>query len=208
LKRLGTDRIDLYQIHRPDPETPIADTLGALAELIHAGKVREIGCSNFSAQQLRDAYEAAGDGPRFASVQNHYNLLNRGDEKEVIPTCEELGVAYLPYFPLASGLLTGKYKRGEKPAEGTRMQRWGERAAGVLNDVAFDKVEALAAWAGDHGHSVLDLAIAWLEAKRIVASVIAGATKVDQVVANAGAAGWQLSASDIDEVARLARDAP
>ncbi len=163
LKRLGTDRIDLYQIHRPDADTPIADTLGALAELVEAGKVREIGCSNFSAKQLREAYDAAGRGPRFASVQNHYNLLNRADEAEVIPTCQELGIAYLPYFPLASGLLTGKYKRGEKPPEGTRMQRWGDRAAGTLTDEAFDKVEALTAWAGDHGHSLLDLAIAWLD---------------------------------------------
>jgi aryl-alcohol dehydrogenase-like predicted oxidoreductase len=207
LKRLGTDRIDLYQVHRPDPETPIAETLGALAELVQAGKVREIGCSNFSAKQLRGAYEAAGDGPRFSSVQNQYNLLNRGDEAEVIPTCEELGIAYLPYFPLASGLLTGKYRRGEKPPEGTRLHRWGERAAGALTDEAFDKVDALGTWAGDHGHSLLDLAIAWLAARPVVASVIAGATKVEQVVANAGAAGWQLSASDVEEVDRLARDA-
>jgi aryl-alcohol dehydrogenase-like predicted oxidoreductase len=207
LKRLGTDRIDLYQIHRPDPETPIADTLGALNELVLAGKVREIGCSNFSAKQLREAHDAAGDGARFTSLQNHYNLLNRGDEAEVIPTCEELGLAYLPYFPLASGLLTGKYRRGEEPAEGTRMHRWGERAAGSLTDEAFDKVEALAAWAGDHGHSLLDLAVAWLAAQPTVASVIAGATKVEQVVANAGAAGWQLSASDVEEVDLIARDA-
>jgi aryl-alcohol dehydrogenase-like predicted oxidoreductase len=207
LRRLGTDRIDLYQIHRPDPETPIADTLGALAELVRAGKVREIGCSNFSAKQLREAYEAAGDGPRFASVQNHYNLLNRGDETEVIPTCQELGIAYLPYFPLASGMLTGKYARGEKPPEGTRLQRWGERSAGVLTDEAFNKVEALGAWAGDHGHSLLDLAIAWLAAQPVVASVIAGATKVEQVVANAGAAGWQLSAAEVAEVDLIAPDA-
>jgi aryl-alcohol dehydrogenase-like predicted oxidoreductase len=206
LKRLGTDRIDLYQIHRPDPETPITDTLGALAELVQAGKVREVGCSNFSAKQLREAYDAAGDGPRFASVQNHYNLLNRGDETEIIPTCQELGVAYLPYFPLASGLLTGKYKKGEKPPEGTRMHLWGERAAGVLSDDAFDKVDALTGWAGDHGHSLLDLAVAWLAAQPVVASVIAGATKVEQVIANAGAAGWQLSGSDVEEVDLLARD--
>jgi aryl-alcohol dehydrogenase-like predicted oxidoreductase len=204
LKRIGTDRIDLYQIHRPDPETPIADTLGALAELVQAGKVREIGCSNFSAKQLWEAYDAAGDGPRFASVQNHYNLLNRGDETEVIPTCQELGIAYLPYFPLASGLLTGKYRRGEKPPEGTRMHRWGERAAGVLSDEAFDKVDALAAWAGDHGHSLLDLAVAWLAAQPVVASVIAGATKAEQVAANADAAGWALSPSEVEEIDLLA----
>jgi aryl-alcohol dehydrogenase-like predicted oxidoreductase len=205
LKRLGTDRIDLYQLHRPDPEVPIADTLSALAELVEAGKVREIGCSNFSAKQLREAYDAASSGPRFASVQNHYNLLNRSDDAEVIPTCRELGVAYLPYFPLASGLLTGKYKRGEKPAEGTRLQRWGDRAAGALTDESFDKVEALAAWAANHGHSLLDLAIAWLAANRTVASVIAGATKVDQVVANGAGTGWSLTSSEVAEIDLLAR---
>jgi len=204
LKRLGTDRIDLYQIHRPDPDTPITDTLGVLAELVEAGKVREIGCSNFSSKQIREANDAAGEGPRFLSVQNHYNLLNRADEAEVIPTCEELGITSLPYFPLASGLLTGKYKRGEKPAEGTRLQRWGERAAGSLTDEAFDKVEALSSWAADHGHSVLDLAFAWLLAQPTVVSVIAGATKVEQVLANAATAGWRLSDSEVDEVDRIA----
>jgi aryl-alcohol dehydrogenase-like predicted oxidoreductase len=206
LRRLGTDRIDLYQLHLPDADTPIADTIGALAELVEAGKVREIGCSNFSAKQLREAYDAAGTGPRFASVQNHYNLLNRADEAEVIPTCRELGIAYLPYFPLASGLLTGKYKRGEKPAEGTRLQRWGDRAAGVLSDEAFDKVEALTAWAGDHGQTLLDLAIAWLTANPTVASVIAGATKADQVVSNVAGAGWSLTPAEVAEVDVIARD--
>jgi aryl-alcohol dehydrogenase-like predicted oxidoreductase len=206
LRRLGTDRIDLYQIHQPDPETPIGDTLGALAELAEAGKVREIGCSNFSAKQLREAQDTAGGGPRFASVQNHYNLLNRADEAEVIPTCRELGIAYLPYFPLASGLLTGKYKRGEKPPEGTRMRLWGDRAAGVLTDQAFDKVESLNTWAGDHGHSLLDLAVAWLAANPTVASVIAGATRADQVVANAAGAGWSLTPSEVAEVDLIARD--
>ena len=113
LARLGTDRIDLYQLHRPDPQTPIADTLGTLHDLVREGKVREIGCSNFSAAQLREADAAAPDGgPRFVSVQNHYNLVHREDEREVLPECERLGLAYLPYFPLASGLLTGKYTRG------------------------------------------------------------------------------------------------
>jgi aryl-alcohol dehydrogenase-like predicted oxidoreductase len=204
LKRLGTDRIDLYQIHRPDPQTPIAETLEALAELIAEGKVREIGCSNFSAAQLREAHAAAGTGPRFASVQNHYNLLNRQDEADVIPTCVELGLVYLPYFPLASGVLTGKYKRGEKPPEGTRLQRWGERAAGALNDETFDKVEALSGWAKRDGHGLLDLAIAWLIGKPYVASVIAGATKPEQVIGNVGAASWQLSPSQVAEVDAIA----
>lgn len=203
LKRLGTDHIDLYQLHRPDPNTPIGDTLGALAEAVAAGKVREIGCSNFSAAQLREAHAAAGDGPRFVSVQNHFNLLQRADEAEVIPVCEELGIAYLPFFPLASGLLTGKYRRGEKPAEGTRLQRWGDRAAGVLTDEAFDQVDALTGWAAAHGHSLLDLAFAWLAAKPTVASVIAGATKVDQVDANVAAGDWVLSPQEVAEVDQL-----
>jgi aryl-alcohol dehydrogenase-like predicted oxidoreductase len=204
LGRLRTDHIDLYQIHRPDPETPIADTLGALSELVAAGKVREIGCSNFSAAQLREAHAAAGDGPRFVSVQNHYNLLNRADEAEVLPVCEELGIAYLPYFPLASGVLTGKYARGEKPPAGTRLDRWGERAAGVLNEATFDRVDALSAWAQQHGHSLLELAFAWLLGRPVVASVIAGATTPQQVAANAAAGQWQLSADEVAEVDAIA----
>jgi aryl-alcohol dehydrogenase-like predicted oxidoreductase len=203
LKRLGTDRIDLYQLHRPDPATPISETLGALAEVVAAGKVREIGCSNFTAAQLREAHTAAGSGPRFVSVQNQFNLLHRNDEAEVIPVCQELGIAYLPYFPLASGLLTGKYRRGEKPAEGTRLQRWGDRAAGVLTDEAFDQVDGLTAWAAAHGHSLLDLAFAWLAAKPMVASVIAGATKVSQVEANVAAGDWALSPDEVAEVDQL-----
>lgn len=202
LRRLGTDRIDLYQIHRPDPATPIADTLGVLAEAVQAGKVREIGCSNFSAEQLREAEEAAA-GARFVSVQNHYNLLNRADEVEVIPLCDELGIAYLPYFPLASGLLTGKYRRGEEPPEGTRLQRWGGRASGALTDENFDKVDALTAWAESRGHTILDLAFAWLIAQPAVASVIAGATKVSQVHANAAAGRWALTAHEVAEVNSL-----
>ncbi len=205
LRRLGTDRIDLYQLHRPDPQTPVADTLGALVELVAEGKAREIGCSNFSAAQLREAEAAAGTGPRFVSVQNHYNLLNRQDEAEVIPTCQELGIAYMPYFPLASGLLTGKYKRGEAPAEGTRLHRWGERATSMLSDQAFDTVDALSTWASDHGHSILDLAFAWLGAKPWVASVIAGATKPGQVEANVAAGSWQLSPAETAEVDAIAK---
>jgi aryl-alcohol dehydrogenase-like predicted oxidoreductase len=207
LRRLGTDRIDLYQIHRPDPQTPIADTLGALSEIVAAGKVREIGCSNFSAAQLREA-EAVGEGARFVSVQNHYNLLNRGDEAEVLPLCAELGIAYLPFFPLASGLLTGKYQRGQEPPEGTRLQRWGERAAGVLTDETFDKVDALTEWATQHGHNLLDLAFAWLTSKPVVASVIAGATKVEQVKANGAASDWGLSAEEFAEIDRIAPPEP
>lgn len=201
LEQLGTDRIDLYQIHRPDPATPIADTLGALDELVRAGKVREIGCSNFAAVQLREAAAAvAPGGAAFVSVQNHYNLLERTDAVEVLPECRRLGLGYLPYFPLASGLLTGKYRRGESPAEGTRLQRWGERAQGALNERNFDIVEALSAWAGDHGHSLLDLAFAWLIAQDPVTSVIAGATSPSQVAANVAAGQWRLSAGEVAEI--------
>jgi aryl-alcohol dehydrogenase-like predicted oxidoreductase len=205
LADLGTDRIDLYQLHRPDPETPIADTLGALGELVAEGKVREIGCSNFSAAQLREAEEAVKQGaPRFVSVQNHYNLLNRSDEAEVLPECERLGLAYLPFYPLASGMLTGKYTRGEQPPEGTRLAAMGERASGTLNDPNFDVVETASAWAAARGHSILELAFAWLLAKGPVASVIAGATKPEQIKANAAAGGWRLSPAEVSEVDALA----
>ncbi len=200
LRRLNRDYIDLYQLHRPDPETPIEDTMGALAELVAAGKVREIGCSNFSAAQLRAAEKAAGSGPRFASVQNNFNLLNRGDEQDVLPTCRELGIAYLPFFPLASGLLTGKYQRGEQPVEGTRLHRWGDRGTRMLTDETFDQIDALTDWVQGHNHTLLELAIAWLLAKPEVASVIAGATKPAQIAANVAAAGWSLSPEDVDAV--------
>jgi aryl-alcohol dehydrogenase-like predicted oxidoreductase len=205
LSRLGTDRIDLYQLHKPDPQTPIADTLGALDELVSEGKVRQLGCSNFSAAQIGEADAAAAPGAsRFVSVQNHYNLLNRMDEHEVLPECERLGLAYLPYFPLASGLLSGKYTRGEAPPEGTRMQRWGDRVSGALNDRNFDVTDAVGAWAADRDHSLLDVAIAWLLAKPAVASVIAGATRVEQVQSNAAAGQWRLSPDEVAAVDALA----
>ncbi len=202
LRRLATDRIDLYQIHRPDPETPIGDTLAVLDEAVQAGKVREIGCSNFSAAQILEARDAA-PGASFVSVQNQFNLLNRSDEAEVLPLCERLGLAYLPYFPLASGLLTGKYRRGEDPAEGTRLQRWGGRASGAMSTENFDKVERLTAWADKHGHSLLELAFAWLLARPVVSSVIAGATTAAQVRSNAAAGSWRLTPEEREEVDAL-----
>ncbi len=198
LRELGTDHLDLYQIHRPDPETPIADTLGALNELITEGKVRELGCSNFSAEQLREAEAAVAPGAaRFICVQNQYNLLHRDDEAEVLPTCEKLGLAYLPFFPLASGLLTGKYTRGEKPAPGTRLAAWGDAS---LTDENFDLVDRLTAWARNHDHTITDLAFAWLAATPVVASVIAGATTAEQVKANVAAGGWTLTPAEKAEV--------
>lgn len=204
LTQLGTDRIDLYQLHRPDASTPIADTLGVLDELVKAGKVREIGCSNFSAEQITEAESVLGPGAaHFVSVQNHYNLLNRGDEGNAIPECEKRDLAYLPFFPLASGMLTGKYRRGVEPEEGTRLQRMA-RMASVLNDENFDVVEALTAWAEAHDHTLLDLAFAWLIAKPAVVSVIAGATKVSQVTSNVAAGEWRLSPDEVAEVDAIA----
>lgn len=203
LRLLRTDRIDLYQIHRPDADTPIADTLAALDELVRAGKVREIGCSNFSAAQLDAADRAVADGAaRFVSVQNHLNLLQRDDLAGAIPAAARLGIGYLPYFPLASGLLTGKYSRGAAAPEGTRLALQGERGERALGAADFDLVDALGAWAAARGHTLHELAFAWLLAQPTVASVIAGATKPEQVAANA-AVTWRLSPDELAEVDAL-----
>jgi aryl-alcohol dehydrogenase-like predicted oxidoreductase len=202
LKRLRTDYIDLYQLHLPDPEVPIAETLGALDEIVKAGTVREIGCSNFSAEQIAEAARAAERRPgsaRFVSVQNEYSLLHRDPEKGVLAECERLGLALLPFFPLMSGLLTGKYRKGGPIPEGTRVAKY-ERYRKLLTDENLDKVEALIAFADSHGHTVLELAISWLLAHRAVASVIAGASSAQQVRANVGAAGWNLSAEELEEI--------
>ncbi len=205
LRRLGTDRIDLYQLHFPDPKTPIADTLGALDELVRAGKVREVGCSNVTAPQLDEAQAAAGDGARFVSVQNNFSILHREAEAEVLPACERLQVAFLPYFPLANGLLTGKYRHGEPPPAGTRLAGMDDQqAAGLLTDEALERVSALDALAGASGHSVLDLAIAWLLQRPAVASVIAGATRPEQVAMNVAAADWDPGPQVAAEVDRIA----
>ncbi len=202
LKMLGTDRIDLYQLHRPDPAVDIAETLSVLQELVAEGKVLEIGCSNFSAEQLRAAAVAAGSGPRFVSVQNEYSLLERADEADVLPACSDLDIAYLPYFPLASGLLTGKYQRGAGVPSGSRVEKWN-MADRVLTEENFAILETLTVWANDHGHSLLDLAFAWLLANPCVASVIAGATSPAQIAANAAAGSWVLSETDAAEVRTL-----
>ena len=204
LGRLKTDRIDLYYLHRPDPETPIADTLGALDELVRAGKVREIGCSLFTAAQLREARAAAGKGARFAAVQNEYSLLVRESEREVLAECEREGVAFVPYYPLASGLLTGKYRRGRPAPAGTRLATnpgWNER---FLTDPNAARAEALAAFAESRGHTLLELAFSWLLRHRVVASVIAGATSPEQVRGNAAAPRWKLSAEDLERVDAIA----
>jgi aryl-alcohol dehydrogenase-like predicted oxidoreductase len=206
LRRLGTDYVDLYQLHRPDPEVPIGETLAAMADLVREGKVREIGCSNFSAAQLAEAQEAVEPGaPGFASVQNEYSLLERAPELEVLPECERLGTAFIPYFPLKAGLLSGKYRPGQPPPAGTRLAGMGaERRGSVLTPANLEIVGALERFAEDRGHSVLELAIAWLAAHRPVASVIAGATKPEQVWANVKAADWVLTDEDLAEVDAIA----
>lgn len=193
LARLGTDRIDLYQLHVPDPETPIADTLGALDDLVREGKVREIGCSKVSATQLEEALRATRPGARrLASVQNELSLVARDDERDVLPLCAREGVAYLPFFPLASGLLTGKLRRGAPPPPGTRLGDDAQRRAHVATPERLELIERLAAWAESRGRTLLELAFAWLLAHPEVASVIAGATGAAQVRANAAAGAWRL----------------
>lgn len=201
LRRLGMDHIDLYQIHRPDPDVPIADTLGALHELVQAGKVREIGCSNFSAEQLREAETAAQGKSRFVSVQNEYSLFQREPENGVLEECARQGLGFLPYFPLASGLLTGKYRKGQPGPEGTRIS--ADRLAEEGTQEKLDKVEALIQFAEARGHTVLELAISWLLARPTVASVIAGATRPEQVNANAAAANWRMTEAELAEIDRI-----
>lgn len=197
LRRLNTDHIDLYQLHRPDDSVPIADTLGALNELVQAGKVREIGCSNFTAAQLREAQAAAGQGARFVSVQNEYSLVHREPENGVLQECDRLNIAFLPYFPLASGLLTGKYRQGQPVAEGRLKGDMGKR---YLTEENLAVTEKLIQFAESRGHTILELAFSWLLAHPAVASVIAGATKAEQIQKNAAAANWTLSAEEMEAV--------
>ena len=207
LRRLDTDRIDLYQLHFPDAATPFEETLEALDALVRAGKVLEIGGSNFSAEQIDETARISRDRDfaRFVSVQNEYSLLRRGPERfGVLDACERSGLAFIPYFPLASGVLTGKYHRNEAPPAGTRLAGMpAERVDDALSDKVFDRVEALDGFARDHGHTLLELAIAWLLARPTVGSVIAGATKPEQVHANAAAAAWKLTDADLTEVDAL-----
>jgi aryl-alcohol dehydrogenase-like predicted oxidoreductase len=202
LRRLRTDRIDLYQLHEPRDETPIGETLGELDALVREGKVREIGCSNFTKEQLRAADRAAGEGARFACVQNELNLLDRADIDDGLDEAGRLGIAYLPYYPLANGLLTGKYRRGTPPAVGSRLDTWfdDQERAEAMTPERLDRIEALDAFATDRDHTLLELAFGWLLAHDPVASVIAGATSAEQVVANAAAGGWILDAAELAAV--------
>lgn len=198
LRRLQTDHIDLYQLHGPDPGTPIDETLAALDDLVTAGKVRYLGNSNFDGWQIADAdWTASSRGStRFISAQNHYSLLQRGVEAEVVPACERFGLGLLPFFPLANGLLTGKYKRREAAPSGSRLAGGGRYAA-RLAAADWDTIEALEAYAAERGLSLLQVAIGGLAAQPAVASVIAGATTPDQVRANAAAGAWVPDADDL-----------
>lgn len=204
LRRLRTDWIDLYQLHFPDPVTPIDETLAALTELVHEGKVRYIGSSNLAAWQVADAewLSRTRGHERFVSAQNHYSLLDRQVEADLVPACLEHGIGVLPYFPLAGGLLTGKYRRGEPAPEGTRLA--GARFAGQMTDERFDLVEALEAFAAERSISLLDVAIGGLAAQPAVGSVIAGATRPHQVAANAAAGRWIPTADDLAALDALA----
>jgi len=206
LRRLGTDRIDLYQLHRPDSEVPIAETLGALDELVKAGKVRAIGHSNMTAEGIAEADEVATSKSlaRFVSAQEHWNLLERDVEDEVIPAAAAHGLGLLPYFPLASGLLTGKYKPGTDPDPTWRLAALPpDQQAKKLSDDKVAAAARLEAFAADHGHSLLELAFSWLASQAVVSSVIAGATKPEQVAANAAAVAWKLDGSALAEIDAL-----
>lgn len=199
LRRLRTDRIDVYYEHYPDSEAPDDEALETLDELVRSGKVLHVACSNFSAQQLRRADQVSGEEAlaRFTGAQIEWNLLNRGVEDEVVPTAREHDLGVVPYFPLASGLLTGKYRKDAAYPEGSRFDELSFLADGVVNDANFAKVDALTEFAQQRGHTVLELAVAYLVAQRSVTSVITGATRPEQVRANVAAAQWQLSEQDL-----------
>lgn len=202
LRRLRTDRIDLYQQHEWDADVPLEETLGALTELVQAGKVREVGNSNFTAAQLLEAERAARalGGARFVSVQDRYSLVHREPEREVLDTCDRIGAAFLPYYPLASGLLTGKYRAQAPVPAGTRITKRGIKPDEVAE---LERVDALRLFAESRGHSLLELAFSWLLMRPQVASVIAGASTPAQVASNVRAAGWTLSEAESGEVDRL-----
>ena len=206
LRRLRTDWIDLYQLHRPDYGTPIEETLGALDELVRQGKVRHVGCSYFTAVQLRAAREAADRHALtpFLTCQNEYSLLARGIEAELVPEMAAEGVGFLPYLPLAAGMLTGKYRRDAPPPKGARLSYRGSQAAQFFTPANWRIVEALEGFCAARGRSLLELAFAWLAAHPFVSSIIAGATSAAQVEANLRALEWRLSAEEKAEVDRLA----
>jgi aryl-alcohol dehydrogenase-like predicted oxidoreductase len=204
LRRLNTDWIDLYQLHRPDPSTPIDETLRALEDLVREGKIRHAGCSQFSAAQILQAHRAAREAgvTGIVSAQNHYNLLERGMEREFLPAIRECGIGFIPFYPLAGGLLTGKYKNGVIP-EGTRFATPRAQEKRVLNDDSWAVLDRLHQFCASRGRSMLELAVNWLLGRPGVASVIAGATKPGQVEQNVKAAGWKLGDHDSADLDRI-----
>jgi aryl-alcohol dehydrogenase-like predicted oxidoreductase len=205
LKRLRTDWIDLYQLHKPDASTPIEETLRALDDLIRQGKVRYVGCSNFAGWQIAEAEFTARELGinRFVSNQSEYSLLNRQVEGEVIPALSRYGLGFLPYFPLASGVLTGKYRPGQAKPAGTRLSSPGELADHFLRDDYIALADQLRVFAEARGHSLLELAFSWLAAQPVIWSIIAGASSPDQLEQNVTAAGWAMTKDDLGEVDRI-----
>lgn len=203
LRALGTDHIDLLQLHYPDPRTPIAETLGALTDLVHQGKVRYLGCSNFTGWQIADASWTAATRnlEPFVSVQNEWSLLQRDIEREVLGACDRFGCGVLPYFPLASGVLTGKVRKGERPPEGSRLTVSYFQVS--LTDANLDRVARIEAWGAERGRSVTELALSWLASHPLVGSVIAGATSPEQVRTNAELTRTDLSTDELAELAAL-----
>jgi len=202
LRRLQSDHIDLYYLHRPDPATPIEESLRALDDLIHTGKVRYVGCSNYAAWQLAHANLLAElkGWTKFVVIQSEYNLLNRNVEREVLPYCRAHNVGFVPYFPLAGGFLTGKYKRGQPAPPGSRGEGSLYVQGFMGNAANYDRIEKLEAWATAQGRGLNELAQAWLLAQPQVCSVISGATKLEQVQANVKAAEWALTEEDVKAV--------
>ena len=205
LKRLDTDYIDLYYMHRWDPDTPIEETMRALDDLVHSGKVRYLGCSNYTAWQMVEAIwtAKAQNLYNYCCVQPEYSLVVRDVERELVPATKQYGMSLIPFFPLASGFLTGKYSQGEEPPEGTRFAGSPNMGNRYFNDDNWSLLGKLQSFAGERGHSVAELAFSWLLGNPVVPSVIAGATKPEQVTANAQAAGWQLSDDEMDEIREM-----
>lgn len=206
LKRLNTDYIDLYQIHIPDPTTPIEETLRAMDDLVRAGKVRYTGCSNFVAWQLSEAFWASRINhlASFVTVQSEYSLLNRAIERELVPCCQTHGIGIIPWGPLAGGLLTGKYQRAEAPPSESRItELYGDIYGKLFNDANFDKLDKLKVFAAERDHSVAELAIAWLLSRPWVSTVITGATKIKQISGNVAAAEWKLTPEEISQLDQL-----
>ncbi|WP_332695675.1 aldo/keto reductase [Bosea sp. (in: a-proteobacteria)] len=205
LRRLRTDWLDLYQIHRFDPRTPIEETLRALEDLTRQGKVRYIGCSNFAPWQMADAAWTARhlNVAGFASCQDEYSLLVRGAERYLIPAAQHYGMGLLPYFPLANGALTGKYKRHAPMPEGARLTKLPQRAGEIFSDANWTRIEKLSDFAEARGKTLVELAFSWLAAQPVVSSVIAGATRPEQIAANVKAAEWALTAEDLAEIDKI-----